>query len=224
MVDDILLSPEEQDERAKQWLKENGLAILVGISLGLGAIYAYNNYQSQQLTNAVTASAIYSTVIELANASDQADINSYVSRLKSEYGDTSYAAKAALLKARQLSVSDLDLAIEELEWVVANTSEYGLKHTALIRQAKILLAQGKLEEAKAIAQVQPYQGFDSFYQEILGDIAAQQGRFSEAENHYQSALDTLNEDDGGYRSILILKKDRLPVAANEEAVVAEQDA
>ena len=212
MVDDILLSPQEQDERAKQWLKDNGMAIIIGISLGLAAVFAYNNYQAKQISNAEQASSIYNTVLGLVNDSELADIKSQVMSLKEDHSDSSYAAKGALLRARQLSVSDLDAAFEELAWVVSNAQEYGLKHTALIRQAKILMSQGKLEEAKAIAMTQPYQGFDSFYQEILGDIAARQGEFSSADNFYQSALDTLGESDQRYGAILTLKKDRLPIA------------
>lgn len=215
MVDDILLSPEEQDERAKQWIKDNGMAIVIGISLGLAAVFGYNNYQAKQIANAEQASSVYNTVIGLVNDSELADIESQVIMLKEEYSDSSYAAKGALLRARQLSVSDLDAAFEELAWVVTNAQEYGLKHTALIRQAKILLSQGKLDDAKAIALTQPYQGFDSFYQEILGDIAAQQGEYSSASDYYQSALDTLNEADQNYAAILTLKKDRLPIASGE---------
>lgn len=217
MVDDILLSPEEQDERAKQWIKDNGMAIVIGISLGLAAVFGYNNYQAKQIANAEQASSVYNTVIGLVNDSELADIESQVIMLKEEYSDSSYAAKGALLRARQLSVSDLDAAFEELAWVVTNAQEYGLKHTALIRQAKILLSQGKLDDAKAIALTQPYQGFDSFYQEILGDIAAQQGEYSSASDYYQSALDTLNEADQNYAAILTLKKDRLPIASGEIA-------
>ncbi|MFT4630740.1 MAG: putative negative regulator of RcsB-dependent stress response [Arenicella sp.] len=213
MVDDILLSPQEQDERAKQWLKDNGMAIVIGISLGLAAVFGYNNYQAKQITNAEQASSIYDTVLGLVNDSELADIESQVTSLKEGHSDSSYAAKGALLRARQLSVSDLDAAFDELAWVVSNAQEYGLKHTALIRQAKILVSQGKLEEAKAIVLTQPYQGFDSFYQEILGDIAAQQGEFSSAGGFYQSALATLGEADQSYAAILTLKKDRLPIAS-----------
>lgn len=227
MVDDILLSPQEQDERAKQWLKDNGMAIVIGISLGLAAVYGYNNYQAKQVTNAEQASSIYETVLGLVNDSELADIDSQVMRLKQGHSDSSYAAKGALLRARQLSVSDLDTALEELAWVVSNAQEYGLKHTALIRQAKILISQGKLEEAKAIALTQPYQGFDSFYQEILGDIAVKQGEFSNADDFYQSALDTLGEADRSYVAVLTLKKDHLPidsaVGISSPLIVAPQE-
>ena len=42
MADDIFLTPEEQDERARQWLKDNGPALIVGVVLGIGAIFGWD--------------------------------------------------------------------------------------------------------------------------------------------------------------------------------------
>lgn len=217
MVDDILLTPEEQDERAKKWLKDNGLALVVGVVLGLGAVFGYNSYQDKLKSDAEQASALYDRVIELVRQSEVADISSQVESLKQDYAGSSYAAKAALLRARQLSVNDLDAALEELRWAENNSDEYGIKHTSRIRQAKILLAQNELDAAKSIASQEPYEGFGSFYHEILGDIANKQGDYNAANSHYQSAMDDLDNSDAGYRAVLSLKKDRLPVSDAETA-------
>ncbi len=42
---------DEQAQQIKKWIKENGLQIVVGISLGLGGIWglgAYKTYQNEQ--------------------------------------------------------------------------------------------------------------------------------------------------------------------------------
>jgi len=210
MVDDILLSPEEQDERAKQWLKDNGMALVMGVVLGLGAVYAFNNYRDQQKVNAEEASALYTQVINLVNDSDNADIENRVTTLKEEYAGSSYAAKAVLLRARQLSVSNLDDALQELVWVGENTDEIGILHTARVRQAKVLVALEKLDEAKSLAEIKPYDGFDTYYQEILGDIATKQENYEVARVHYQSAIDQVGAAGTGYIAILNLKMNRLP--------------
>lgn len=220
MVDDIYLSPEEQDERAKKWLKDNGLALAVGIGLGLAAVTGYNQYQDNLLAKAEQASALYSTALDQVRASELTDISAQVQQLKENYASTSYAAKAALLKAKQLAVSDLDAALVELQWVAENAPEESLQHTARIRQAKILLTQNNAEEAKALATPQlTAPGFSSHYQEILAEAAVQQGDYVAARSHYQQAIEALSASEAGYGQVLTIKLDRLPAATS--AVSAE---
>jgi predicted negative regulator of RcsB-dependent stress response len=211
MVDDILLTPEEQDERAKKWLKDNGISLLIGVVLGLGAVFAYNGYKDKQKSDAEQASALYDTVLNLVKESELADIDRPVNTLKENYAKTPYAAKASLMKARQLSVNDLDAALKELRWVGSNAEELGLIHTARLREAKILLAQDKLEPAMALANTEPYDGFDSHYNEILADIAVRQKDYSRAKTHYQIAIDSISQANDAYSSVLSIKMNRLPV-------------
>ncbi|MFT5573277.1 MAG: putative negative regulator of RcsB-dependent stress response [Cryomorphaceae bacterium] len=213
MADDIFLSSEEQDERAKKWLKDNGLSIAVGIGLGLAAVTGYNHYKDNLQAKAEQASALYGAALEQIGDSNLSDIGAYVSELKEKYSDTSYASKAVLLQSKQLAVSDLEAAITQLKWVAANAPEVGLLHTAKIRLAKIQIAQGDLEAAKAIASsVDEYNGFESHYQEILAEVSVKQGDFAAAREHYQSAIDSLQAGDSGYAQVLSIKLDRLPVA------------
>jgi len=124
-------------------------------------------------------------------------------------------------------VSDLDAAYNELQWVVDNAPEYGLQHTARIRQAKIKVAQGDLEAAKTLASFTPTQGFESNYSEVLAEVNAKQGNFDLAREQYQKAIDTLPSASAGYSQLLTLKMDRLPAAeakiSNEAAVDSNAD-
>ena len=216
MADDIFLSPEEQDERAKKWLKDNGLAIGVGIALGFGAIFGYNQYKASNQSNAENASSLFSTALTAFNASDRADIDAPLAELKEKHKDSTYASKVVLMKAAQLSNTDLDGAYTQLQWVVDNAPEVGLVHTARIRQIKIAIANGKLDEAKALATQASYDGFESHYQEQLADIAVAQGDDETASTHYQAAIEALNTGDAAYGRVLGLKLDRLAVVKNAE--------
>lgn len=210
MVDDILLTPEEQDERAKQWLKDNGLALILGVALGLGAVFGYQTYQTKIKTDAEQASLLYSQALSAIQSSELADISDAVNTLKNDYANSPYAAKAVLLRAKQLAVSDLEGAAAELQWVAEGAEDIGVRHTARIRLAKVLLAAGKPDEAKAVAEQKPYDGFDSNYAEILGDIAASKQDFETARAQYETAITTLGPADRGYAGILELKLNRLP--------------
>lgn len=219
MADDIFLTPEEQDERARKWLKDNGPALGIGIALGLAAIFGFEQYKNNAQTQAEQASALYQAALVKVNDSSLSDISAQVAELKENYASSSYAAKAALLKAKKLSISDLDAAYQELDWVVNNAKESGLQHTARIRQAKIKLSQGDLEGAKALASVSPTQGFESNYAEILGEISAREGNSQQAREFFQQAIDSLPSAQSTYSQLLRLKLDRLP--GSSESVTSE---
>jgi len=93
MADDIFLTPEEQDERARRWLKENGPALVIGIGLGFGAIFGWNQYKASLQTKAEEASALYQTAITEIRSSQLSDIDAQVTELKESYSGSSYAAR-----------------------------------------------------------------------------------------------------------------------------------
>ena len=212
MADDIFLTPEEQDERARKWLKDNGPALAIGIALGLAAIFGYEQYKDSVQSNAEQASALYQAALTEVSDSSLSDIDAQVKELKENYASSSYAAKAALLKAKKLSISDLDAAYIELQWVIDNAAEVGLQHTARIRQAKIKLSQDDLTQARVLASFAPTQGFESNYSEVLADVNAREGNAEEARQFYQKAIDTLPSSQSSYAQLLSLKIDRLPAA------------
>jgi len=224
MADDIFLSPEEQDERAKQWLKDNGLAIVVGIGLGFGAIFGYNHYKDGLQSDAEQASALFSTALNEIDDSKNSDIDAQVEKLKAEHNKSAYASKAVLLKASQLAVIDMPAAFNELQWVVDNAPEQGLVHTARLRQAKIKIALGELDAANQIASQQPYDGFTSHYNEVLADIRVKQGDLVGARSYYQIAIDSLNSNDASYARVLSFKIDRLPTTETDKAQSSASDA
>lgn len=221
MADDIFLTPEEQDERARKWLKDNGPSIAIGIALGLGAIFAWQSWQTKQVKDAETASALYNQTLVAIQSSELSDISANVATLKQDHAGSPYAIKASLLRAKQLAVSDLDAASEELAWAVENATESGLVHTARIRQIKVLIARGLLDEASSLANQTDTAGFDSNYAELLGDIAVQQQEFATARQQYETAIDELMSQDLNYRAILTLKLNRLPFT---EEAPSESDA
>ncbi|MEO0367451.1 MAG: tetratricopeptide repeat protein [Pseudomonadota bacterium] len=216
MADDIFLSQEEQDEKAKKWLKENGMAIGLGIALGLGGIFGYNQYRDYRASQAIQASALFEQVLNLVESSNLSNVSTLVTQLKDDHAGTSYAAKAALVQAKQLSVTDPGEALKELDWVMNNSAERPIWHTANIRKARLLLAQGDdLEQVIGLVPSQEKEGFDSHYHEILGDAYAKQGDSEQAAEMYQAAIDSLTQSEVGYGRVLSLKMNHLALAENE---------
>lgn len=210
MADDILLTPEEQDEKARKWFKENGLSLAIGIALGLAAIFGYNQYKANVLANAESASDLYSNIIQQVAQSTIVDIADDVATLKADYPDSPYAVKAVMINAAQLAKSDIQAAIVEYKWAAENAAELGVQHAARIRQAKLHIEANELETAAGLASQQPYDNFASHYHEILGDIAVKQGELEQAYEHYSNASEQLLSSDASYVSVLGLKMAPLP--------------
>jgi len=224
MADDIYLSPEEQDERARKWLKDNGPALALGIALGLAGIFGWEHYKNSQQQAAESASALYEQVLQEFGDSELADFDAQVAELKSSYADSSYAAKASLIKARQLVNTDLDSAVNELQWVLDNASENGLHHTARIRQAKIKLSQGDLDGAEKLAGHQPQQGFQSYYAELLGEVASRKGDYATAREQFQIAIDSLSPSQAAYGQVLTIRLNRLPNTEEQQSSTTKEQA
>ncbi len=222
MADDIFLTQEEQDERARKWLKDNGPALIIGILLGLGGIFGWEQYKASQESNAQQASALYEQVLEEYGDSELSDFDAQLNKLKESYAGTSYAAKASLIKARQLAVTDLDGASEQLQWVIDNAPESGLKHTARIRLAKIKLSQGDLDTAAQLASVEPQLSFESHYAEIRAEVAIERGDNELARQELQTAIDKLTQSQASYARVLTIKLDRLPVSEESSKELSKE--
>lgn len=114
---------EEQVQAIKDWWKNNGTSLLIGIAVALAIVFgwqAWQNHQMQQRTEAASQFA------DLINAySDESDENraetvAYMAKtLREEYTDSAFAIYGMLMLARQqiMEQNDAEAAIESLSWL-----------------------------------------------------------------------------------------------------------
>ena len=210
MADDIILTQEEQEERVKKWLKENGLSIVVGACLGLGILFGVNYWRDYQVQQSENASALYTKISTAIQGNASADISADIETLKTKFKSTPYTPKAVLIYVKQLVETDLDKAADELDWVMNHADEVGVQHSARLRLARINIARNNLEQASKLLNVANYNGFDSHYHEVNGDLALQKGDSEMAKQHYTKAIETLGSD-ARYKEILDLKINRIEI-------------
>lgn len=126
-------------------------------------------------------------------------------KLREEYGGLDYAAQAALLVARlAVERGDLAAARGHLRWVADNAAKPASGHAARVRLGRLLLAEGDVDGAAAVAAVEDEGGFVSHYAELRGDIFAARENFTEARAAYERALAALPLG-SAYRDLLELK-------------------
>lgn len=200
---------EEQIQAIKDWWKENGRSIILGLIIGLAAIGGYRYWTNYVQTQSEQASVLYANVLDAATAKNNEVALTTGKEIIEKYASTPYAPLTALILARQ-AVDNKDFASAEaqLNWVVAHASEEGIQQIARIRLSRVLATQNKMDEALAIIANSSVSGFDVLVSELRGDIYLQQNNKSKAAAEYRKALSdsSLNPQ---RRQILQMKLDDL---------------
>lgn len=196
----------EQGEVVKKWLQENGSAIVMGLVIAFGGLFGFKGWQNWQETNRQAASTEYEVMGQLlaSNQLDAAMAN--FQSLRDDHSNSPYATMAALQMARaRMEVNQPDLAIGQLEFVIENGYPKAMKVVARERLARVLLDQGKAEEALVTLDgATEITGFEARYAEVRGDILFDLGRTDEAIAAYQESLEAL-EQGVGDRNKLVMK-------------------
>lgn len=200
----VQLTDEEQSERLKQWWRENGVSVAVGMALGIAVIVGVNYWRSYQAEQSESASALYTRLVEEQGDDSPEDVTR---TLMDEYASTPYAGKAALFMAKlDFENGRRDEARRRLEWVIDNAEDPSDGKIARLRLARVLLDAGELDQADTLLSGMQAGGYESEYHELLGDLAMARDDPEKARTEYESALENL-PGQSGFADMLDLKLD-----------------
>ena len=223
---DSLRTDEEQVAALKQFWKDYGSAILLGVVLSLGSVYGWKAWKGHKLEQSQISSGLYQELVDLSlaqpgqafTAEQQASFDNLLNTLKEEHKDTVYTQFGALLKAsKSVEAGNLDVAREQLEWVLQQKPNREMAIVTRMRLARVLLAQSgdTGEEAlKVLNQIDQPGAFKASYEEVKGDVLLALGRRDEARQAYQLSADVAKEN-GEPRPLVTLKLDDLAQAKEE---------
>lgn len=202
------LDDEEQVENLKRWWKENWLALVAGVGLGLGAIGGWQGWQHWQDGQAQAASRLHEDLKQALEGGQTEEAVGIADRLTREFASSPYAASAALRLARaDVEAARYEEAVGRLAWVAAHAEDAATRDVARVRQARVLLAQGKLDAALPLLDAvgEPYR---ALAEEVRGDLLLAKGDRSGARAAYDKALQGLDEQ-AANRELLQQKRDDL---------------
>ena len=181
-------SEDEQMERAKSWLKINGIWIIAGIAIGAGALGGWRWYQERRETQAETASARYEELVDAFTRRDNVRGMTLLEELNREYSWTPYASLGTLIAARvQVEANELDKAAVGLKSVMDNSDDDELKMVARLRLARVQSALGKHDEALATLKVDNAGEFAPRVADARGDVLLAKGDRDGALKEYLAA-------------------------------------
>jgi len=204
---------EEQIEAIKQWWKENGSAVILGLVIGVGALLGWRGWTGYQASQAEAASALYQELLAAQQNNDRATTRETGERILDKYGGTTYAAFAALLLAQQAVQDDeLETAERHLRLALEKSGEPSLEHVARLRLIQVLFARERYDEALQLIDATDHGSFTARYEELRGDILLAQNKPDAARQAYQVAMNN-SRPQGAGRDLLELKLENLGGAA-----------
>lgn len=181
-------SEAEQWERAKDWVRSNGLWIVAGVAIGFGALSGWRWYQERRVSQAEDASARYEEMIDAFARNDKTRGYMIVDDLNREYGWTPYAPLATLMAARfQVESNELDKAVASLKSVMDSAPDEEMRMVARIRLGRVQAAQGKYDEALATLKPDQPGEFDTRFADARGDVLLAKGDRAGALREYLAA-------------------------------------
>jgi predicted negative regulator of RcsB-dependent stress response len=186
-------SEAEQMERAKNWLKINGIWIIAGIALGAGGLGGWRWYQDRRDAQAETASARYEELVDAFSRRDTVRGTTLLDELNREYSWTPYASLGTLIAARvQVDANELDKAAAGLKSVMDNAKDDEIRMIARLRLARVQAAQGKYDDALATLKVEKAGEFAPRIADTRGDVLLAKGDRDGALREYLAARNAEN--------------------------------
>lgn len=182
--------------RLKEWWQKNGLGLMLGVVAGVGVILAWQAWNVYVDNRARAAAGHYERLRTLLDEGKPGDPAAALAMtLREEYAATPYAALGSLLIAERLVAGErYEEAGSHLQWAATYADQVGLRHLARVRQARLLWARNKTDEALELLARKHPKAFASLYGELAGDIHAAAGDLEAAGTAYRSALTHLPAD------------------------------
>lgn len=215
-----LMDEHEQGELVRNWLRQNAVAILVGVLAGLALIVGWQQWQAHQRDSSAAAQLGFKSYAEAVDKKDVEAAKKSAADLRAKFADSPYATFAALRQAQEATRSgDGKAAVEALEWARANAPMVQLKELATLRLARAKLGVGAAQEALTLIGDVKDEGYKAMVAELRGDAFVALNRAPEARTAYDEAL-TLLDPNSPERNFVEMKRDDLPEGAVAAASAA----
>jgi predicted negative regulator of RcsB-dependent stress response len=204
------LTDNEREEQLRRWWSDNWAWIIGGVALGLAILGGWQYWQRHQLQVAEQDEAGYLAVVESLDNNNRDAAVQQATELQKRRPDSPYADQADLALARAaVERREFDEAARLLRGVVDRSKDAELRLVAKTRLARVLVEQGKHDEALALLDVSQAGAFAALVHEIRGDAFAAKGDAAQARTEYDAAIKASTPQSGIDSVFVELKRDAL---------------
>jgi predicted negative regulator of RcsB-dependent stress response len=200
------LTDDEQLEHVKRVVAENWAWVAGGIALGAALIFGYRYYDTYQNGRALRAAAQFDDMATALQHNDAAKSHQIADGIIKDFPSSPYADQAQMVLARlAVDGGQLANAVPPLTEVLTHSKDLELRHVARLRLARVLIDQGKPDDAlKTLAEDTAWGAFAARAHEVRGDAFYAKKDVKSALTEYQAAL--LGGDTGSVDTALLQLK------------------
>lgn len=204
------VTEQQEWESLKEWFKEYGPAILIGIVVAVIIYFGWQRWADMRERSLEHASSHYEQLLDYMASNDSANAEKAANYLIGRYPKSSYAKLATLLLARNaIATGHYDDAKQKLTWVMKTASVPSIRQVARLRLARLDIAMKQPAEALSLLQEVEIADYRAPTMEVMGDAYIAENNIQQARQAYQQAL-TLLPPSAVNRPFLQMKLDDLP--------------
>lgn len=215
------LTDNEREEQLRRWWSDNWAWIIGGVALGLAILGGWQYWQRHQLQSTEQDQASYRAVLAALGRDQRDEAMKQATELRTRRPGSPYADQSELALARAaVDGRDFDEAARLLKGVADGSKDPELRQVAQTRLARVLVEQGKHDEALALLDAGQAGAFGGLVHEIRGDALAAKGDAAAARTAYDAALAASGPESGLDSAFIELKRDALAPSAAPPAEAA----
>ena len=204
------LTDNEREEQLRRWWSDNWAWIIGGVALGLAILGGWQYWQRHKLQVAEQDEASYLAVVESLGSKNRDAAVQQAAELQKRRPGSPYADQADLALAQAaVERREFDEAARLLRGVADRSKDAELRLVAKTRLARVLVEQGKHDEALALLDVSQAGAFAALMHEIRGDAFAAKGDAAQARTEYDAAIKASTPQSGIDSVFVELKRDAL---------------
>jgi predicted negative regulator of RcsB-dependent stress response len=199
------LTDDEQLEAVKRFTREYAPVLIIGALLGAGGLFGWRYYQNYQNEQGLKAAAQFAQLSASLQGNDAAKSRQAAGDLIKAYPASPYADQAKLVLARiEVETGQDANAVAPLTEVMNVSKDTELRQIARLRLARVLIDQGKPDDAiKLLSEANPG-SFAGRYHEVHADALYAKKDTAAAVTEYKAALDAA--DAGGVDAAMVEMK------------------
>lgn len=192
-----LYDEHEQSERVRNWIRENGMSIVLGLALAIGGVFGWRQWGEYQQNQSLMAADYYTLVQTELEAGRNDEALAQYQAMRESVSGQSYTALAGLLVASTLVESgEFEQAAAIYEDILDRGDLRALWPATRLRLARLRYEAGDPAAALELVSGEAPTGYEAPWNELRGDLLMAQDRIDEAREAYREALERIEADGG----------------------------